>query len=129
MVLVDTSVWIRFLSNRAPHAYQLADLLSREQVVAHDFVFGELLAGDTGGRSIMLAQFALMRQAPVMSHAEVVAFARAGGLTGRGLGWVDLHLLASAVAAHLSLWTADRRLAEVATALGVGFEAPDPRPS
>jgi len=47
-VLVDTSVWIRFLSNRAPHASKLDDLLSRDEVAGHDFVYGELLIGDKG---------------------------------------------------------------------------------
>jgi len=46
IVLVDTSVWIRFLSNRAPYAAELDGLLSRDEVTGHDFVFGELLIGD-----------------------------------------------------------------------------------
>ena len=48
-VLVDTSVWIRFLSNRTPYASNLDDLLSRDEVAGHDFVYGELLIGDKGG--------------------------------------------------------------------------------
>ena len=48
IVLVDTSVWIRFLSNRAPYAGELDGLLSRDEVSGHDFVFGELLIGDKG---------------------------------------------------------------------------------
>ena len=55
IVLVDTSVWIRFLSNRAPYAGELDGLLSRDEVSGHDFVFGELLVGDKAGRKQVLA--------------------------------------------------------------------------
>jgi predicted nucleic acid-binding protein len=55
-ILVDTSVWIRFLSNRAPYAAGLDRLLSRDDVSGHDFVYGELLIGDKGGRRELLAK-------------------------------------------------------------------------
>jgi predicted nucleic acid-binding protein len=121
-VLVDTSVWIRFLANRAPYAAQLDDLLSRDEVSGHPFVYGELLVGDRGGRKAFLADFELMDAAPVVSHAEVVAFVRDRRLSGRGIGWVDAHLLASALVGRLKLWTADSPLAAVATELGVGYD-------
>jgi len=123
-VLVDTSVWIRFLANRAPHAAKLDDLLSRDEVSGHPLVYGELLVGDRGGRKAFLADFELMDQAPVVPHAEVVAFVRDRKLNGRGIGWLDAHLLASALVGHLKLWTADSPLAAVATELGVGYESP-----
>jgi predicted nucleic acid-binding protein len=121
-VLVDTSVWIRFLANRAPYAADLDDLLSRDEVSGHPFIYGELLVGDRGGRKELLADFELMDQAPVVSHAEVVAFVRDRKLNGRGIGWVDAHLLASALVGHLKLWTADSPLAAVAAELGIGYE-------
>jgi predicted nucleic acid-binding protein len=119
MILVDTSVWIRFLSNRAPYANELADLLSRGEVSGHDFVFGELLIGDKGGRQRLLADYALMHQSPTVPHREVVEFVRARRLHGRGIGWIDAHLLASALVDRVPLWTADPRLASVATGLGL----------
>ena len=122
MVLVDTSVWIRFLSNRAPYARGLEDLLSRGEVCGHDFVFGELLMGDKGGRRELLADYALMRRAPIVPHQEIVAFVGHRRLQGRGLGWIDTHLLASALVDRVSLWTADSRLAAIASELGVGYE-------
>ena len=64
-----------------------------------------------------------MHRAPVVPHAEVVAFVRARRLSGRGIGWVDLHLLASAIVANAPLWTADARLAAVAAELDVAHEA------
>jgi predicted nucleic acid-binding protein len=88
-VLVDTSVWIRFLSNREPYAADLNELLSRDEVSGHDFVYGELLIGDKGGRRELLAHYDHMDHAPVVPHAEVVAFVRDRKLNGRGIGWID----------------------------------------
>ena len=110
-VLVDTSVWIRFLSNRAPYAVELDGLLSRDEVSGHEFVYGELLIGDKGGRSELLANYERLDQAPVVAHADVVAFVRDRKLHGRGIGWIDVHLLASALVGRLKLWTTDPPLA------------------
>jgi predicted nucleic acid-binding protein len=121
-VLVDTSVWIRFLANRAPYAAELDGLLSRDEVNGHDFVYGELLIGDRGGRKELLANYRRMDQAPLVPHAEVLAFVRDRKVNGRGIGWIDAHLLASALVARLKLWTADSPLATVATELGIAYE-------
>jgi hypothetical protein len=87
-------------------------------------VFGELLMGDVdGGRSKLLADYALMTQAVPVAHEEVVAFVRARRLHGRGVGWVDVHLLASALTGGLLMWTADPRFAAVAAELGLAYEA------
>jgi len=123
MVLVDTSVWVRFLANREPHAGQLDRLLSDDEVAGHELVYGELLIGDAGGRTALLAAYAEMHQAPTVAHEEVVAFVRSRRLHGRGASWIDVHLLASAVVAGLTLWTADSRLAALASALGVARRA------
>ncbi len=121
MVLVDTSVWIRFLSNRAPYASGLEELLAAGEVCGHDFVLGELLMGDKGGRQPLLTDYALMHRAPVVPHQEIVAFVRHRRLQGRGIGWIDAHLLASALVGRVSLWTADSRLADVASELGIAY--------
>lgn len=121
IVLVDTSVWIAFLSNRAPYATALEKLLSSDDVTGHPFVYGELLIGDRGGRQRLLVDYAQMLQAPLVGHGEVAAFVRERRLHGRGVGWIDAHLLASALVARLQLWTADSRLATVAGELGIGY--------
>jgi predicted nucleic acid-binding protein len=121
-VLVDTSVWIRFLSNRAPYAAELDGLLTRDEVSGHDFVYGELLIGDRGGRRELLANYKRMDQAPLVAHPEVVEFVRERKLNGRGIGWIDAHLLASALVGRLELWTADSPLTTVATELGIAHE-------
>jgi predicted nucleic acid-binding protein len=121
MVLVDTSVWIRFLANKQPYAGRLESLLDRDEVRGHEFVFGQLLMGDKAGRGKLLAAYAQMHQATLVSHEEVVAFVRERRLYGRGAGWVDVHLLASAVVESLQLWTADKNCAALAEELGVNF--------
>jgi predicted nucleic acid-binding protein len=121
MTLVDTSVWIRFLSNRAPYAMELDRLLNVDEVAGHELVYGELLIGDLGGRRKLLAAYERMYQASVVPHGDVVAFVRDRNLYGRGVGWIDIHLLASAIAGRLWLWTADPRFATVAKQLGVGY--------
>jgi predicted nucleic acid-binding protein len=121
MVLVDTSVWVRFLYNREPYASGLDQLLSRDDVVGHDFVYGELMLGARGGRAKLLSDYVLMHRGPVVRHEEVVQFARDRRLDGRGIGWVDTHLLASAVVGHFKLWSADACLLTLATEFGVAY--------
>ena len=120
-VLVDTSVWIRFLAGRQPYATGLEALLARDEVSGHPLVFGELLIGDRGGRSEFLSSYALIDQATSVPHEEVVEFVRERRLLGRGAGWVDAHLLASAVVDGQKLWTADKSLAALAEELGVAY--------
>jgi predicted nucleic acid-binding protein len=122
IVLADTSVWIRFLSGHAPYAAGLDALLDREEVSGHEFVYGELLIGDKGGRHRLLTQYAQMHQAPAVPHADVVDFVRHRRLHGRGIGWIDAHLLASALVGRLKLWTTDPRLASAAGDLGVRYD-------
>jgi hypothetical protein len=85
-------------------------------------VYGELLIGDVGGRTQLLDDFEQMHQAPLVLHADVVAFVRGRRLHGRGIGWIDAHLLASSLVGRLKLWTTDPRLASLARELGVSYE-------
>jgi predicted nucleic acid-binding protein len=78
--------------------------------------------GNRGGRKELLANYERMDRAPNVPHAEVVAFVRDRKLQGRGIGWIDAHLLASALVGRLRLWTIDPALAELASDLGVAFE-------
>jgi predicted nucleic acid-binding protein len=122
MVLVDTSVWIRSLANRAPYTRELGRLLELEEVAGHELVYGELLIGDSGGRKRLLAAYEQMAKASIVPHAEVVAFVRRRQMHGRGIGWIDVHLLASAIVGRLQLWTADPRLAEAAREFGLDYQ-------
>jgi len=124
MVLVDTSVWIRFLAGRSPYAAELDRLLGLDEVTGHELVYGELLIGDRGGRRKLLAAYERMHQAATVPHRDVVVFVRDRDLHGRGVGWMDVHLLASAIVGRLQLWTADPRFSALANQFGVAYEAP-----
>jgi len=119
VVLVDTSVWIRFLAGREPYASALDQLLASDRVMSHDLVQGELLIGDAGGRTKLLAGYAEIHRADTVPHAEVVEFVCTRKLQGRGIGWVDAHLLASTLVERCRLWTADASLADVAGELRI----------
>ena len=114
-------MWIRFLSNRAPFAAELDRLLADDAVAGHEFVYGELLVGDRGGREKLLSSYERMERVPAVPHSEVVTFVRARKLHGRGIGWIDAHLLASALVGGVQLWTADGPLGAVADELGIAY--------
>lgn len=122
VVLVDTSVWIRALSGREPFRTAVDRLLADEMALAHDFVMGELLVGDTGGRSAMLSAYEHFTRAPTVTHSEAIELVRMRRLSGRGIGWVDAHLLASALVARAELYTADGPLKALAAELGIAYQ-------
>ena len=79
--------------------------------------------GDTGGRRELLDAYERIRPASTVPHWQVVEFVQAHDLQGRGVGWIDIHLLAAALVGQLQLWTADPRFAAMATELGVAYQA------
>jgi predicted nucleic acid-binding protein len=114
-VLVDTSVWIDHLRRGSA---ALGRQLSEREVWCHPFVIGELACGQLEARSEVLSLLSALPQAPLAGHDEVLAFVAANRLAGRGIGWIDVHLLAAARLASVGLWTLDRPLAAVAVELG-----------
>jgi predicted nucleic acid-binding protein len=121
MVLVDTSVWIRFFYGREPFLSEARNLLRRQEAAGHELVYGELLMGDRGGRKQFLQDYERMPQAKLVPHREVVALVRGRNLQGRGVGWIDVQLLASALAARLQIWTADPRFAAITEEFGIAY--------
>ncbi len=117
MILVDTSIWIDHLRHGDA---ALAAALGEGRVLAHPFVIGELACGVMANRSEVLNLLSALPQAPVASTEETLRFIEARGLMGRGIGYVDVHLLASvALEGGATLWTRDSRLAAVAAALSL----------
>lgn len=120
MVLVDTSVWVEHLRQGSD---ELADLLNRGQVLSHPFVLGELALGNLQQRASVLDALQNLPQAHLASVDEVLRFIDANTLHEMGIGYVDVHLLASARLTPGSvLWTLDKRLALAATSLGVAAD-------
>ena len=128
-VLVDTSVWVRFLEGTEPWASELDRLLAEEGVLGHDFVHGELLVGDVGGRKKLLSSYSLLPRCPSIPHADVVGFVSHRRVHGRGIGWIDAHLIASAIVGGALLWTADGALSKLARSLDVAHTFDHPTPS
>lgn len=118
MILADTTVWIDFLAGRSC-AIALQALLTANRVVCHPAVRGEIALGSIAKRDEVLRLLAQLPGAPVISDDEVFALIETDSLSGSGIGWVDAHLLASAMASRHAIWTGDKRLAGVASRLGV----------
>jgi predicted nucleic acid-binding protein len=95
--------------------------LREELVLIHPFVVGELACGRLRRRIEVLELLARLPAAPLASHAETLAFLERRRLMGQGLGWVDVHLLASATLAGRPLWTLDRSLAAAAGVFNLGW--------
>ena len=117
MILVDTSVWVDHLARGQP---ALAAELNAGLVLMHPFVVGELACGNLRNWQQVLTALQRLPQARRATDAEVLSFIEGRKLMGRGIGYVDAHLLASvALTAPATLWTRDKRLAAVAHALSL----------
>jgi predicted nucleic acid-binding protein len=114
MILVDTSVWVEHFRHGA---IGLDTLLNEGQVACHPFTIGELACGNLKNRETILA---LLQDLPTVSCAEdheVLQFVEMKNLMGKGLGYIDTHLLLSALLARVPLWTLDKRLHGIARKL------------
>jgi predicted nucleic acid-binding protein len=120
MILVDTSIWIDHLrtGNR-----KLRSLLENAEVLARPFVVGELACGTLHNREEVLTLLQALPEAQAAEQEEVMRVVERERLYGRGMGWIDAHLVASARLSSAALWTLDRRLSRIASALALAFEA------
>lgn len=119
MILADTSVWVDHLRKGAP---VLAAALEEGRVLMHPLVVGELACGNLKNREAVLRLLGDMPAAPSVTEREALGFIERHLLMGRGIGYIDVHLLASAaLAAPGRLWTRDKRLAAVAAELKLAF--------
>jgi predicted nucleic acid-binding protein len=114
MVLVDTSVWIAHFREGQP---LLAELLSDGLVLMHSSVSGELACGNLKDRASILSDLGALPSAHRASDAEVMSLIEDRRLWGKGLGWIDAHLLAAALLSGCRLWTLDKRLKMAAAEL------------
>jgi len=114
MILADTSFWIQHFRRGEP---ALADQLSDGLVLMHPFVSGELACGPLKNRAAVLSDLHALPPAKLATNTEVLTLIEDYKLWGRGLGWVDVHLLASALLSHCAFWTLDKRLAAAAKSL------------
>jgi len=118
VVLVDTSVWIDHFRKTSR---TLSALLEQDEVALHPFVVGELACGNLQNRKEIIA---LLHALPTVTQAdddEVLFFINRHALMGRGVGLIDMHILASCHIDSCPLWTRDKRLNGIATEMGIGY--------
>lgn len=119
MVLVDTSIWVDHLRSGN---HQLVQLLAQNQVCMHPMIIGELACGHLRNRVELLDLWRNLPTAVLCNHEEAMICLEANEIVGLGVGWVDVHLLASGLlTTNARLWTKDKRLKRVAEKLAIDF--------
>ena len=117
VVLADTSIWIDHFRRSD---LRLVEFLNRDEVVMHPFVAGELLLGHVSKSTAIVDDLRLLPQTKVASADEVLQFIADRKLSGSGIGYVDVHLLAAAtLTPEAFLWTRDKRLHAAAVSLSL----------
>ncbi|MFH1038429.1 MAG: type II toxin-antitoxin system VapC family toxin [PVC group bacterium] len=116
MILVDTSVWVDHLRRGIP---LLVDLLGAGEVTTHPFVIGELACGNLANRTEIMTLLSSLPPVKAASHSEALHLVEIHSLQGSGIGWIDVHLLSSALLSRVALWTRDRKLQTAAKVLGI----------
>ena len=116
-LLVDTSVWVDHLRKGDP---LLAEALVDHRVAMHPHILGEIALGALKNRRTVLSLLENLPQASSATDREVQTFVERRGLFGRGIGYVDAHLLAAtSLAPGRAIWTRDKRLMGVASDLNL----------
>ena len=118
MVFVDTSVWVEHLRSGE---IGLETLLNDGQVVCHEFIVGELACGNLSNRLEILSLLQALPVADDAEHEEVMHFIENYSLMRKGLGYIDMHLIASAMLTKVPIWTLDKKLKEVSSKLGLEY--------
>jgi predicted nucleic acid-binding protein len=116
MILVDTSVWVDHFRNGNA---QLKAWLNDNEVIVHPFVIGELACGSMRNRNEVLNLLSELPEATAANHDEVLTFIENNRLYGTGIGWIDAHLVASALLSKSKLMTLDKPLSRIASMLGL----------
>jgi len=119
MVLVDTSIWVSHLKSGNAH---LKELLQEGKVISHPFIIGELACGNISNRTQILTLLHSLPRAGVAGQDEVMRLIEAHRLMDIGLGFIDVHLLASARLTGTPLWIRDLPLKKAAEKLDVIFQ-------
>jgi len=119
MVLVDTSVWVSHLREGNT---ELASLLNDGRVLCHPLIMGELACGNLKDRAVILSFLQLLPVSMEAEHEEVLSFIENNRLMRKGMGYVDVHLIASALLTGVPIWTLDKKLAHAAEGLHIKYK-------
>ncbi len=112
MILVDTSVWVEHFRKGLQ---EVEVLLNEGEVATHPFIIGELACGSLTNRSEILSLLQSLPTSTTIDLDEYLHFMSSHRIIGKGIGFVDIHILASAYIDSNFLWTLDKRLHAIAT--------------
>ena len=118
MVLVDTSMWVSHLREGNQ---ELETLLNDGDVICHPFIVGELACGNIKNRAEILSLLQLLPMVIQVEHEELLQFIDTNSLMGKGLGYVDVHLAASAALTGVPIWTLDKSLDRISKKLNISY--------
>jgi predicted nucleic acid-binding protein len=118
MILVDTSVWVNHLRDSDQH---LEKLLLDGDVACHSYIIGELACCNIKNRQEIISLLQALPNSPQIEFQEYLYFIEKNKLYGKGIGFVDIHLLASAQLGRVPFWTNDKRLKAAASELGLNY--------
>ena len=118
MVLVDTSVWVSHLREGEAG---LKKLLIAGGVMCHPFIVGELACGNLKNRHEILKYLQSLPMTISAEDGEVLKFIENHQLMGKGLGYIDVHLIAAAVLTDVPLWTFDKTLGKMTKKIGINY--------
>jgi predicted nucleic acid-binding protein len=121
LVLVDTSVWINHLREGDKN---LTILLENGLVACHPFIIGELACGNMKNRNEIINLLNALPSVPLLEHYEIMEFIEGRKIMNQGIGYVDVHILGSAIIAETPLWTLDKSLNKIARELAIGYSIP-----
>lgn len=117
MILVDSSIWIDYLRSGD---IILARLLEESSVLTHPFILGELALGNLRQRGQILDDLMALPEILPATDDEVMHFINTNRLYGKGIGYIDAHLLASVrLAPGSRIWTRDKRLDALAREMNI----------
>ena len=118
-ILVDTSVWIKHL--REGEA-SLAQLLEQGLVACHPFIIGEIACGGIKNRNEIISLLNHLPSTDILDHSDIMEFIEYRKIMNKGIGYIDVHLLASALVSETPLWTFDKALKRVANQLSIEYD-------
>ena len=118
IILVDTSVWINYLREGDPN---LSQLLEQGLVACHPFTVGEIACGGIKNRREIINLLNDLPSVVTLDHSDILDFIENRKIMNKGIGYVGIHLLGSALVSDTPLWTFDKALKKIATQFSIGY--------
>lgn len=118
-ILVDTSVWIKYLREGDQN---LTQLLEQGLVACHPFIVGEIACGGIRDRYEIINLLSELPSTDLLDHSEIMEFIENRKIMNKGIGYIDVHLLGSALVSNTPIWTLDKALKKIANQLSIGYE-------